>query len=139
MTLRHSGADVEPEGGERLDKWLWAARFYRTRTLAVQAIVAGHVRINGERAKPSQMIRAGSRVTVRKQELTWDIEVAQVSLRRGSAADAAMLYRETPESITARERALQERRAARAAALANSSGRPTKRDRRKLEDFLNEP
>jgi ribosome-associated heat shock protein Hsp15 len=121
----------------RLDKWLWAARFYRTRSLAAQAIEAGHVRVDGERVKPAQSIRAGTRASVRKQDLVWDFEVLQTSPRRGSAADAALLYRETPESATARELATAKRRAARA--LPMPSGRPTKRDRRRLEEFLNEP
>lgn len=121
----------------RLDKWLWAARFYRTRSLAAQAIDAGHVRVDGERVKPAQVVRAGTRASVRKQDQVWDFEVLQTSLRRGSAADAALLYRETPESVIAREAAAARRRAARA--LPVPSGRPTKRDRRRLEEFLNEP
>jgi ribosome-associated heat shock protein Hsp15 len=121
----------------RLDKWLWAARFYRTRSLAAQAIEAGHVRVDGERVKPAQSIRAGTRASVRTQDLVWDFEVLQTPLRRGSAADAALLYRETPESAAARELATAKRRAARA--LPMPSGRPTKRDRRRLEEFLNEP
>ena len=122
----------------RFDKWLWAARFYRTRTLAAQAIEAGHARVEDTRVKPAHAVRAGERVSVRRQGLVWDIEVLAPSDRRGSAADAALLYRESAESIAARERAIAERRAA-LAAQARFSGRPTKRDRRKLEDFLNEP
>jgi ribosome-associated heat shock protein Hsp15 len=121
----------------RLDKWLWAARFYRTRSLAAQAIEAGHVRVDGARVKPAQTIREGTRVSVRKQELVWDVDVIQTSPRRGSAADAALLYRERSESVAARELALGKRRAARAHDVP--PGRPTKRDRRRLEDFLNEP
>ena len=128
---------IEGPMAVRLDKWLWAARFYRTRALAVQAIEAGHVRVDGERVKPSQSIRAGTRASVRKQDLVWDFEVLQTALRRGSAADAALLYREAPESAAARELAIARRRAARA--LPMPPGRPTKRDRRRLEEFLNEP
>jgi ribosome-associated heat shock protein Hsp15 len=120
----------------RIDKWLWAARFYRTRSLAAEAIDAGHVRVDGERVKPAHPVRATSRVGVRKRELAWDVEVLGVSERRGSAPQAALLYRETAESAAAREKILDERRQARVAA---APGRPTKRDRRKLEDFLNEP
>ena len=139
MKLRQPGAGDETatNASVRLDKWLWAARFYRTRSLAAQAIDAGHVRVDGERVKTSQAVRAATRVSVRKQELAWEIEVAATALRRGSAADAATLYREAPASIAARAKALSERRAARA--LATASGRPTKRDRRKLQDFLDEP
>ena len=123
----------------RIDKWLWAARFYRTRSLAAQAVDAGQVRVNGERVKPSYPVRKASRVTVRKQELTFDVEVLDVAERRGSASVAATLYRESADSIATRTAAIAERRAAHARMLANAQGRPTKRDRRKLEDFLNEP
>jgi ribosome-associated heat shock protein Hsp15 len=119
----------------RIDKWLWAARFYRTRSLAAEAIEAGHVRVDGERVKPAHPVHPTSRVTVRKREFGWDVEVLGVSERRGSATQAAVLYRETAESAAAREAALAERAKARAAA----TGRPTKRDRRRLEDFLDEP
>lgn len=126
-------------GRVRLDKWLWVARFYRNRSLAAEAIDAGHVRVDGDRVKPSHAVRATTRVSVRKQALSWTVDVVDVAQRRGSATDAATLYRETAESVMAREKALAERRAARERALATSPGRPTKRDRRKLEDFLNEP
>jgi ribosome-associated heat shock protein Hsp15 len=122
----------------RFDKWLWAARFYRTRTLAAQAIDAGQARLDDERVKPSHAVRVGERVTVRRQGLVWEAEVIALSDRRGSAADAALLYRESADSVAARERAIAERQAA-LAAQARFTGRPTKRDRRKLEDFLNEP
>ena len=138
-TPREDDVDRAPETTVRIDKWLWAARFYRTRSLAAQAVEASQVRINGERVKPSHAVRPGSRVTVRKQELTFDVEVLEVSDRRGSASIAATLYRETAQSINARATAIAERRAAHARMLAHAQGRPTKRDRRKLEDFLNEP
>jgi ribosome-associated heat shock protein Hsp15 len=131
--------DAEAAGRMRLDKWLWAARFYRTRSLAAQAVDAGQVRVNDERVKPSHPVRAATRVTVRKEELTWSVEVLDVAERRGSATEAARLFQETTASAAAREKALQERRVAREQALAAPGGRPTKRDRRKLEDFLNEP
>jgi len=122
----------------RFDKWLWAARFYKTRTLAAQAIEAGQARLDDERVKPAHAVRVGARVTVRRHGLVWEAEVLALSDRRGSAADAALLYRESQESIATRERAIAERQAA-LAAQARFTGRPTKRDRRKLEDFLNEP
>ena len=132
---------LEPGNSERmrLDKWLWAARFYRTRSLAAAAIEAGQVRVDGERVKPAHGIRAAMRVSVRKQALTWTVEVLDVSQRRGSATQAAALYHETAESIALREKTQHEQRVARAQAAANAPGRPTKRDRRRLEDFLNEP
>ena len=122
----------------RIDKWLWAARFYRTRSLAAAAIDAGHVHVNGERVKTSRAVHAGERVTVRKGGLAWSIEVLGVAERRGSATDAAKLYVETEASRLAREAESARRRAA-AASDPRFDGRPTTRDRRKLEDFLNEP
>ena len=123
---------------QRIDKWLWAARFYKTRSLAVQAVDAGHVRVDGERVKPAHDLRVGERVSVRRSGFAWEVEVTALSDRRGGAADAALLYRETAQSLEARTQALQQRKAA-LAAEPRWSGRPTKRDRRKLEDFLNEP
>ena len=117
---------------------MWAARFYKTRALAVQAVEAGQVRLGGERVKPAHVLRTGDTVSVRKGGLVWDIEVIALSDRRGSAAIAAQLYRETAESIAARIAELEQRKAAEQS-QPRFSGRPTKRQRRKLEDFLNEP
>lgn len=128
----------DPRERVRFDKWLWAARFYKTRTLAAQAIDAGQARVGDERVKPAHAVRVGERVTVRRQGLVWEADVLALSDRRGSAADAALLYRESAESIAAREHAIAERKAALAAQI-RFTGRPTKRNRRKLEDFLNEP
>jgi ribosome-associated heat shock protein Hsp15 len=132
---------AEPGGGAariRFDKWLWAARFYRTRALAAQAIDAGQARLAGERVKPAHVVRNGDAVSVRKDGTVWDVEVTGLTDRRGSATQAATLYRESPASIAARieERA---RRQAAAAAAPRFTGRPTKRNRRKLADFLDEP
>jgi ribosome-associated heat shock protein Hsp15 len=132
-------APAGTSGRVRLDKWLWAARFYRTRTLSAQAIDAGHVRVDGERVKAAHPIRAGMRVSVRKQALTWSVDVLNVAERRGSATDAAALYVETADSAALRDKAIAEQKAARAQAQGMPVGRPTKRDRRRLEDFLNEP
>jgi ribosome-associated heat shock protein Hsp15 len=122
----------------RLDKWLWAARFYKTRTLAAQAVDAGHVRVDGERVKTAHALRAGARVSIRKAGYVWDVAVTALSDRRGGAADAALLYEEEAASIAAREELAKQRKAA-AEASPRYTGRPTKRQRRKLEDFLNEP
>jgi ribosome-associated heat shock protein Hsp15 len=129
-------ADTVPR--QRLDKWLWAARFYKTRSLAVQAIDAGHVRADGVHIKPAHELRVGERISVRKRGLTWEFEITALSDRRGRATDAARLYRETSQSVETRAEALQQRKAA-LGAEPRWSGRPTKRERRKLEDFLNEP
>src|SRR4249919_1951990 len=106
---------IEPRERVRFDKWLWAARFYKTRTLAAQAIDAGQARVDDERVKPAHAVRVGLRVTVRRQGLVWDAEVIALSDRRGSAADAALLYRESAESVAARGQAIAERQAALAA------------------------
>ena len=124
--------------GTRFDKWLWAARFYKTRTLAAQAIEAGQARLAGGRVKPAHAVRSGDAVSVRKHGLVWEVEVTGLSDRRGSATDAAALYRETPESVALRAEEMLRRKAA-AATEPGFAGRPTKRDRRKLADFLNEP
>jgi ribosome-associated heat shock protein Hsp15 len=124
-------------GRIRLDKWLWAARFYKTRSLAAQAIEAGQVKVDDERVKPAHAVKIGATVVLRKQSLSWVVEVMALSDKRGGAPDAAKLYRETEQSIREREEAI----AARKAALANAptiSGRPTKRQRRKLQEFLDE-
>jgi ribosome-associated heat shock protein Hsp15 len=125
-------------GRVRFDKWLWAARFYKTRSLAAQAIDAGQARVNDERVKPARTMRIGEMVSVRKSGIVAEVEILTLSDRRGGAADAALLYRETEASVTAREAAVAERRAARES-QPQTPGRPTKRQRRRLEDFLNEP
>jgi ribosome-associated heat shock protein Hsp15 len=133
-------AQLSPSPGTgrfRLDKWLWAARFYKTRSLAAQAIEAGQVKVDDERVKPAHAVKVGAMVVIRKQSLSWIVEVVALSDHRGGAPDAAKLYKETGESIRVREEAI----AARKAALANApviSGRPTKRQRRKLQEFLDE-
>ncbi len=122
----------------RLDKWLWAARFYKTRSLAVQSIDAGHVRVFEERTKPARTIRAGDSISIRKAATVWNITVTALSDRRGSATDALHLYVESPESIAARDEATLARHAA-GEAQPRFPGRPTKRQRRKLAEFLSEP
>jgi len=133
----HATHDVEASR-VRFDKWLWAARFYKTRTLAAEAIENGQARINSQHVRPAHAVRCGDLITVRKHGLVWEIEVSGVTDRRGPASEAIKLYRETVESAAARERELQMRHAA-AQADPKFPGRPTKRQRRKLEDFLSEP
>jgi ribosome-associated heat shock protein Hsp15 len=130
--------DVDEASGAgrlRFDKWLWAARFYKTRSLAAQAIESGQARLDGERVKPAHPVKAGDVVAVRRQRIEIVAEVTAVCERRGSAAVAATLYRETAASVEARELA---RLQASAAAHERPAGRPTKRERRRLEDFLDE-
>ena len=130
--------DTAAQARVRLDKWLWAARFYKTRSLAVQAIEAGQVRVDDERIKPAHPVRIAARIGVRKAGLLLEVVVCGLSDRRGGAKEAALLYTETAISAAARERFVAER-AADAQQRPRFPGRPTKRERRKLEDFLAEP
>jgi ribosome-associated heat shock protein Hsp15 len=127
-------SDTPQDDRVRLDKWLWAARFYKTRSLAAQAIDGGRVKLNGERAKPSKDVKPGDRVDVSAGELRWKVEVRAVSARRGPAAEAAKLYLETDESRARRERTITLRRAGPHPAQG-ARGRPTKRDRRLIRRF----
>jgi ribosome-associated heat shock protein Hsp15 len=121
----------------RIDKWLWAARFYKTRSLAAQAVEGGKVKLNGARVKPAKDVMPGDRVEVRLGELQWLVEVRAVSLRRGPAPEAAKLYAETDDSRARREHMLLMRRAGSPAAQ-DARGRPTKRDRRMIRRFTGE-
>ncbi len=122
----------EPVERLRVDKWLWAARFFKTRSLAAQAVDAGRVQVNGERAKPAKEVKAGDELAVRIGELEWVIEVRAVAARRGPAAEARRLYEERADSRAARQAILDVRRHAPEPA-AGLRGRPTKRDRRMLK------
>jgi len=122
----------------RFDKWLWAARFYRTRGLAALAIDAGQARIDDARVKPAHAVRVGQRVQIRRNALTWNVEVMALSERRGGGADAQKLYREDATSVAERDTEIGRRKAV-ASTAPTSDGRPTKRDRRKLQEFLDEP
>jgi len=119
----------------RLDKWLWAARFYKTRSLAAQEVEKGRVMVNGQPAKPARDVRPGDLLRVRRQEHEMEVRVRGISPVRGPAPVAAKLYEETPESLAARQRAAESRRLAPEPAQAISDGRPTKRDRRKLAQW----
>jgi ribosome-associated heat shock protein Hsp15 len=116
----------------RIDKWLWAARFFKTRSAATEAVVGGRVRLDGERVKPAKEIHRGDTVEVRSGELTWTVIVRDLADKRGSASVAATLYDETSESIAEREQRLLERRASRPLG-ADLGARPTKQDRRRIE------
>ena len=117
----------------RIDKWLWAARFYKTRALAVEEIGRGRVEVNGQVAKPAREVKPGDTVSVRREAVTRVVVVRGISSVRGPAPVAQQLYEETPESVAAREQAAEQRRFAREPALAIDHGRPTKRERRDLD------
>ena len=114
----------------RLDKWLWAARFFKTRSQAKTAIDGGHVRLNGKRAKAAKEIKSGDTLDIRRGWEDFTVLVEGLAERRGSAAAAAVLYRETESSISKREREAALRRAA---GWQTSQGRPSKRDRRRMD------
>jgi ribosome-associated heat shock protein Hsp15 len=118
----------------RIDKWLWAARFYKTRSLATEEIDKGRVAINGVEAKPAREVKLGDTVSVRREGLTRTVVVKGVSDMRGPAPVAQQLYEETPESLQERQKAAEQRRYAREPALAIENGRPTKRGRRDLDE-----
>jgi ribosome-associated heat shock protein Hsp15 len=118
----------------RLDKWLWAARFFKTRSLATQAVDAGKVRLNGERAKPAREIKAGDRLEVRVGDYEWTLEVVGLSLQRGPAPVAQALYQEDADSIAKRQQQIADRKL-QANPAAEIKGRPTKRDRRQIRRF----
>ena len=116
----------------RIDRWLWAARFYKTRALAADAVKGGRVHVNGQAAKPAKDVRPGDRLEITSGRTRFTVDVVATSDRRGPAAEAAGLYAETPESRAERERVAELRRLAPAPA-PDLGGRPTKRDRRRFE------
>jgi ribosome-associated heat shock protein Hsp15 len=116
----------------RIDKWIWAARFAKTRSAATDLVLAGHVKVGGERVKPAREIVGGETIEIRVGHVPRTVVVTGLADRRGSATVAATLYDETPESKEERERVALERRAARP--LGSDLGaRPTKQDRRRLD------
>lgn len=116
----------------RIDKWLWAARFYKTRSLAVDEINKGRVQVNGQDAKPSREVKVNDTVLLQQGPIQRTVVVIGISGTRGPAPVAQQLYQESRESIAARERAAEQRRLAPEPALGIAHGRPTKRDRREL-------
>jgi ribosome-associated heat shock protein Hsp15 len=118
----------------RIDKWLWAARFYKTRTLATDEIDKGRVAINGQEVKPAREVKVGDTVSLRREGVTRTVVVKGVSDMRGPAPVAQQLYEEPAESLREREKAADQRRYAREPALSIEHGRPTKRGRRDLDE-----
>ena len=116
----------------RVDKWLWAARFFKTRGLATEAVVGGRVHVNGERVKPAKDVRPGDTVEITLGMTRRVVEVRGVAEKRGSASVAVTLYEETAESIAQREQRAREYKLSRPLG-ADLGARPTKQDRRRLE------
>jgi ribosome-associated heat shock protein Hsp15 len=117
----------------RIDKWLWAARFYKTRSLASEDIAKGRVQVNGVSAKPARDVKPGDTVAMRQGPVLRTLVVLGLSQQRGAAPLAQQLYEETPDSIRLRELAKEQRRLHSEPAASLEAGRPTKRDRRDLD------
>lgn len=124
---------LQAPGRVRLDQWLWAARFFKTRTLAASAVAGGKVELNGQHAKRSASVRTGDELRIRLGPYEHIIEVRNLAARRGPASEAALLYEETAASREARERLAWQLKHAPAGFNFEEKGRPTKRDRRKME------
>jgi len=119
----------------RLDKWLWVARLFKTRALAAAAADRGRVLVNGQPAKPARAVKAGDRLLLRDSAMPRELVVLLLGRMRGPAREAQLLYAETDESLTARQRAAEARRLGAEPASTIDQGRPTKRDRRRLADW----
>jgi len=119
----------------RIDKWLWAARFFKTRSLAAKAVSGGHVHLNGSRVKAARPVQPDDVVVIRRGEVEFTVVILALSGKRGPATVARTLYEETEASISARETAREDRRLIRSPA-SRPQGRPDKRDRRKIRKFL---
>ena len=117
----------------RVDRWLWAARFFKTRGLATDAVNAGHVRLNGARVKPAKDVRPGDELEIRIGTTVWTVAVVGLSEKRGPAKKARELYAETEASQAAREQQAMQRKLAPPPLGADLGARPTKQDRRRLE------
>jgi len=126
---------ISESGKVRLDKWLWAARFYKTRGLSCEAIDKGRVMVNGQVSKPSRDVKPGDVLELRSGPLVRTVVVLALSGVRGPASTAALLYDETPESVALRLAQAEQRRLAPEPALALVQGRPTKRDRRDMQQL----
>jgi len=120
---------------QRLDKWLWAARFYKTRTLASQAIEGGKVHVNGERVKASRIIKIGDAVSVSREQVVMNFIICSLNMQRRPANEAQALYEETAESISRRQQTMEQNKLL-GAMMPKSAGRPSKKDRRKIAKFI---
>lgn len=122
------------DGKCRLDKWLWAARFYKTRSLATDAIDGGKIHVDGERVKPAKEVRVGQVIYIRRKEFDMEVVVKALSVTRRGAPEAALLYDETPESVAKRDNAAVTKEADHAK-RERGAGRPTKRQLRDIKKF----
>ena len=130
-----SKTDSGAQESMRLDKWLWAARFFKTRNLAAEAIIGGKVHLNGKRTKPGRDVKPGSQLLIHKGSFEWDITVEVIPKQRRPASEAKLFYTESEESVELRQKLTEEQRRVRSVTPHSDKGRPTKRDRRQLERF----
>ncbi len=119
----------------RIDKWLWAARFYKTRSLAAKAVSGGHIAVNGQKIKPARLTQLGDKISIRQGIFEWVVTVVGLTDRRGSATIARTLYEESEDSIARRD-ALRLQQKALHAQGAGPNRRPDKHERRKIRQFL---
>jgi ribosome-associated heat shock protein Hsp15 len=127
---------MPPSASVRIDKWLWAARFFKTRSQATEAVEGGKIELNGARVKPAKDVRVGDELRIRLGPFEHIVVVRGLGEKRGPAATAHALYEETPESVVAREKLREQHRMAPAMFVYEEKGRPTKKDRRALRDLI---
>ena len=132
---RNDAHEDEDDGRVRLDKWLWAARFFKTRSLAAEAVTGGKVTMHGDRVKPARPLQVGDEIAVRLGPYEHIVRVRELSERRGPATVAATLYEETAESLAARSKLAEQLRLSPAPLVYDEKGRPTKRDRREIDKW----
>jgi ribosome-associated heat shock protein Hsp15 len=130
---RNDDHEQDDDGRLRLDKWLWAARFFKTRSLAAEAVTGGKVTMHGDRVKPARPLQVGDLLSIRLGPYEHVVRVRELSARRGPAPVAATLYEETAQSLAARTRLAEQLRLSPAPLVYEEKGRPTKRDRREID------
>lgn len=119
----------------RIDKWLWTARFYKTRKLAAEAVSGGKVQLNGQRTKPSKEVKINSQLIIHKDQFSWDLTVLGINATRRPASEAILLYQETPASLLKREQDVAKRRLERQFMQPDLTERPNKKQRRQIHRF----
>lgn len=137
--MPHTQETAEPSGGLRIDRWLWCARFYKTRSAAAEAVKGGHVRVNGQRAKAARLVKVGDRLAVTRDETEYELTVAAIPARRGPAPEARCCYVESEASAERRRARAEEGAMERLGRRAPTQGRPDKRTRRLLRERRKAP